>query len=185
LPLQLQELVAQGFCPVRHPAIPGPQGLSEGIESVPLLPELAELNAHLVEGAVPVTGTELQLLPPVDKIHEYRIAKKNAKMTRARKKATATYLEDTPRRAAVDLQRLIQRPVERSGMAGQLLPQLLLLLGVGEEGGGRIDVLFPLPRPRRWIARARGAAWDEEASTPCLEPPATMWPSHRLTSTPA
>jgi hypothetical protein len=27
--------------------------------------------------------------------------------------------------------------------------------------------------------------WDEEASTPRLEPPATMWPSHRLTSGPA
>jgi hypothetical protein len=29
------------------------------------------------------------------------------------------------------------------------------------------------------------AAWDEEASTPCLELPATMWSSHRLTSAPA
>jgi hypothetical protein len=106
-------------------------------------------------------------------------------MTTARKKATATYLEDMPRRAIVDLQRLIQRPVERSAMAAQLLPQLLLLLGIGEEGGGRIDVLLPLPRPRRWIARARGPAWHEEASAPCIEPPATMWPSHRLTSTPA
>jgi hypothetical protein len=28
-----------------------------------------ELSAHLVEGAVPIAGTELQLLPPVDKIH--------------------------------------------------------------------------------------------------------------------
>jgi hypothetical protein len=70
-------------------------------------------------------------------------------------------------------------------MAAQLLPQLLLLLGVGEEGGWRINVLFPLPRAHSWIARARGPAWDEEASTPCLEPPATMWPSHRLTSAPA
>jgi hypothetical protein len=28
-----------------------------------------ELSAHLVEGAVPIAGTELQLLPPADKIH--------------------------------------------------------------------------------------------------------------------
>jgi hypothetical protein len=27
---------------------------------------LAELGAHLVEGAVPVTGAVLQLLPPAD-----------------------------------------------------------------------------------------------------------------------
>jgi hypothetical protein len=58
-------------------------------------------------------------------------------------------------------------------------------LGVGEEGGWRVDVLLPLPWAHRRAARARGAAWDEEASTPCLEPPATMWPSHRLTSAPA
>jgi hypothetical protein len=66
-PLQLQEVVAQSLCPVRQPAVPGPQGLSEGVEVVVLLPELAELSAHLVEGAVPVAGAELQLLPPADK----------------------------------------------------------------------------------------------------------------------
>jgi hypothetical protein len=59
LALQLQELVAQGLRPVRQPAIPGPQGLGEGVESVALLLELAELSAHLVEGAVPVAGAEL------------------------------------------------------------------------------------------------------------------------------
>jgi hypothetical protein len=32
-----------------------------------LLPELAELSAHLVKGAVPVAGMDLQLLPPADK----------------------------------------------------------------------------------------------------------------------
>jgi hypothetical protein len=57
----------------------------------------------------------------------------------------------------VDLQRLVQRSVERSAVAVQLLPQLLLLMGVGEEGGWRIDVLLPLPRAHRWIARAGGA----------------------------
>jgi hypothetical protein len=49
----------------------------------------------------------------------------------------------------VDLQRLVQRPVERSAVAAQLLPQLLLLLGVGEERGWRINVLLPLPRAHR------------------------------------
>jgi hypothetical protein len=59
------------------------------MESVALLPELAELNAHLVEGAVPVTGAELQLLPPADKIHERRTAKMNARTTEQRRKQQA------------------------------------------------------------------------------------------------
>jgi hypothetical protein len=57
----------------------------------------------------------------------------------------------------------------------ELLPQLLLLLGVGEVGG-RVDAL---------LARGGGAARDEEASALCLRPPATMWSSHLLTRTPA
>jgi hypothetical protein len=67
LPLQLQELVAQSLCPVRQPAVPSPQGLGERVESVVLLPELAELSAHLVEGAIPVAGAELELLPTAGK----------------------------------------------------------------------------------------------------------------------
>jgi hypothetical protein len=58
----------------------------------------------------------------------------------------ASYLEDMPRRAAVDLQRFVQRSVERSAVAAQLLPQLLLLLGVGEQGGWRVDALLLSPR---------------------------------------
>jgi hypothetical protein len=56
LSLQLQELVSQGFRPVRQPPITCPQGLDEGVESVALLPETAELGAHLVEGIVPLPG---------------------------------------------------------------------------------------------------------------------------------
>jgi hypothetical protein len=97
----------------------------------------------------------------------------------------STHLEDTPRRVAVDPQRLVQRPVERGAVAAELLPQLLLLLGVGEVGGRRAGPLLPLPQAHRWVARSRGAARDEEASAPCLELPATMWPSHLLTSAPA
>jgi hypothetical protein len=103
-------------------------------------------------------------LTSADEIHECRTTKTNTKMTGSKKKAaiwqdnarTPTHLEDTPRRAAMDLQRLIQRPVERSVMAAQLLPQLLLLLGVGEEGGGRVDAPLPLPRVRCLTARIRG-----------------------------
>jgi hypothetical protein len=48
LRFQLQEPVPQGFCPVRQPPVACPQGLDEGFESVALLPESAELRAHLV-----------------------------------------------------------------------------------------------------------------------------------------
>jgi hypothetical protein len=73
---------------------------------------------------------------------------------RTRKKAMASYLEDMPCRAVVDLQRLVQRSVEQSVVAAQLLRQLLLLLGVSEEGGQRVDAL--LPRGRCRTARAGG-----------------------------
>jgi hypothetical protein len=60
-------MVTQSLVPVRQPAVPGPQGLDEGVEVIALLLELAELSDHLIEGAVPVAGTELQLLPPAYK----------------------------------------------------------------------------------------------------------------------
>jgi hypothetical protein len=66
LPFALLELVAQGHSPVRQPAVRGPQGVGECIEGVAPLPELAELGAHLIEGAVFVAGAVLELLPPTD-----------------------------------------------------------------------------------------------------------------------
>jgi hypothetical protein len=66
LTLVLQELVAQGLHPVRQPVVLGPQGLLERVEGVTLLPELAELGTHLVEGAILVAGAVLELLPPTD-----------------------------------------------------------------------------------------------------------------------
>jgi hypothetical protein len=81
-------LVAQSLRPVRQPAVPSPQGLRKGVESVALLPELAEHGAQLVEGAIPVAGALLQLLPSADETHECHTAKTNTKMTRSKKKAT-------------------------------------------------------------------------------------------------
>jgi hypothetical protein len=66
LSLELQELVAQDLHPVRQPAVRGPQGLRERDEGVTLLPETAELGAHLVEGAILVAGAMLELLLPMD-----------------------------------------------------------------------------------------------------------------------
>jgi hypothetical protein len=45
----------------------GPQGLREHVEGVTLLPELAELGTHLVEGAILVAGAMLEPLPPTDR----------------------------------------------------------------------------------------------------------------------
>jgi hypothetical protein len=89
LPLQLQELVAQSLCPVRQSAVPGPQGLGERVEGVPLLPELAELSAHLIEGAIPIAGAELQLLPSADKNRLASRRKDKHEDNGARKKATS------------------------------------------------------------------------------------------------
>jgi hypothetical protein len=47
-----------------------------------------------------------------------------------------------PCRAVVNPQRLIQHPVERGAVIAELLPQLLLLLGVGEVGGRHVDALL-------------------------------------------
>jgi hypothetical protein len=59
--------------------------------------------------------------------NERRTTRNKHEDDRTRKKATTSYLEDMPRRATVDLQRLVQCSVERSAVATQLLPQLLLL----------------------------------------------------------
>jgi hypothetical protein len=48
------------------------------------------------------------------------------------------HLEDAPRRAGVDPQRLDQRPVERGAMVTEFPPQLLLLLSIS-EGGRLVD----------------------------------------------
>jgi hypothetical protein len=45
----------------------GPQGLCKGVEGITLLPELAELGTHLVEGTVLVAGAALKLLPQTDR----------------------------------------------------------------------------------------------------------------------
>jgi hypothetical protein len=44
----------------------GPQGLRERVEGVTLLPEVAELGTHLVEGTIFVASAVLELLPPTD-----------------------------------------------------------------------------------------------------------------------
>jgi hypothetical protein len=66
----------------------------------------------------------------------------STKTTKLKKKATTSYLEDAPRRAAVDPQRLVQHSVERGAMIAEFLPQLLFLLGVGKVGGRLVDALL-------------------------------------------
>jgi hypothetical protein len=58
------ELIAQDHSPVRQPTVRGPQGVGERVEGVAPLPELVELGAHLIEGAVLIAGAVLELLSP-------------------------------------------------------------------------------------------------------------------------
>jgi hypothetical protein len=51
------------------------------------------------------------------------------------KQATTTYLEDAPRRAAMDVQSFVQRAVERGAVAPELAPELLLPPGVSKRRG--------------------------------------------------
>jgi hypothetical protein len=132
--------------------------------------KLAELDAPLVEGAVPVTGAVLQLLPSTDETHECHTTKTNTKTARSKKKVTASYLEDTPRRAAVNSQCLVQHPVERGAVIAELLPQLLLLLGVDEVGGGASTRSLPEAGGRRGTKRPRRRASGPRS--PCGRPTA-------------
>jgi hypothetical protein len=84
-------------------------------------------------------------------------------------------MEDAPRGATVDPQRLVQHPVERGAVAAELSPELLLPLGIGERR--RVASV-----PSTW---AEWPAREDEASAPCPRPPATMWPSRRLTRAPS
>jgi hypothetical protein len=44
----------------------GPQGLRKHVEGVTLLPKLAKLGTHPVEGTIFITGAVLELLPPTN-----------------------------------------------------------------------------------------------------------------------
>jgi hypothetical protein len=62
-------------------------------------------------------------------------------MMKSKKVANNPHLEDAPRRAAMNPQRLVQRSVERGTVVTELSPQLLLLPGIG-EGGRTVDAPF-------------------------------------------
>jgi hypothetical protein len=62
------------------------------------------------------------------------IQRQRAERRERGKRAATPYLEDAPRGAVVDPQRLVQRMVERGAVAAELPPQLLLHPGVGERG---------------------------------------------------
>jgi hypothetical protein len=61
---------------------------------------------------------------------------------KGKKRATMPHLEDAPRGAAMDPQRLVQRSVERGAMVSELPPQLLLSLSIGERGRVASEPLY-------------------------------------------
>jgi hypothetical protein len=85
-----------------------------------------EIGAEAVEGVVPLPGPALQILPPTGKargegVRESTNAEESGRRNYEIRRKT-TNLEDTPRGTAVDPQRLIQCPVERSAVIVELLP---------------------------------------------------------------
>jgi hypothetical protein len=119
---------------------------------------LAELRAHLVKGTIPLPGPILQFLSPADKKQGAQIREgADAEETRGdhNTKRTIAYLEDAPRRTAVDPQSLVLRPVERGTVVAEFLPQLLLGLSIDEVGRWRDGTFLLLLRARRGAIRSR------------------------------
>jgi hypothetical protein len=111
----LRRLVQQGLGPIHQPPIRRLQGLGEGIEGVVLPPVPVEISVEAVEGVLPLPGPTLQILSPKAKAREGVRESTNAEESGAGNyeiRRKATNLEDAPRRAAVDPQRLVQRSVE-------------------------------------------------------------------------
>jgi hypothetical protein len=64
----------------------GPQGVRERVKGVTLLPEMAELGTHLVECAIFVAGSVLELLPPTDQNQKVSHREEQARKRRNRRK---------------------------------------------------------------------------------------------------
>jgi hypothetical protein len=79
-----------------------------------------KVGVEAVEGVVSLSGLALQLLPPTSKARRADVRK--------------SMNEKESGGGTVDPQRLVQRPVERSAVVTELLPQPLLCLGVDEVG---------------------------------------------------
>jgi hypothetical protein len=81
-----------------------------------LPPVPVEIGIEAVEGVVPLPGPALQILPPTGKARGEGVKEStNAEESGRRNyeiRRKATNLEDTPCRAAVDPQCLVQRSVE-------------------------------------------------------------------------
>jgi hypothetical protein len=164
LGILFRRLVQQRLGPVRQPPVWRPQGLDEGVEGVVLPPVPAEISVEAVEGVVSLPGLALQILPPTGEARGEGVRENaNAEQSERRNYGTqrkTTNLEDAPRGTAVDPQRLVQRPVERSAVIAELLPQLLLHLGLDEVGrrcAGALPLLLRMRRgaTRRWKSSAR------------------------------
>jgi hypothetical protein len=118
-----------------------------------------KVGVEAVEGVVSLPGPALQLLPPTSKARRAGVRKKHERRKSGRRNyetpRNPANLEDMPRRTAVDLQRLVQRPVERGVVVTELLPMPLLRLGLDEVGQWRAGI--PLLRMCRESSARRGS----------------------------
>jgi hypothetical protein len=124
-----------------------------------LPPVPVEISVEAVEGVISLPGPALQVLPSTGKgkedgVRESTDAEESERRNHETQRKT-TNLEDAPCGTAVNPQRLVQRPVERSTVATELLPQLLLGLGLDEVGRRCAGMLPPLLRVRCGATRTR------------------------------
>jgi hypothetical protein len=110
-----------------------------------------KVSVEAVDGVVPLASPTLQLLPSASETRRASI-RKNTNAEKAREGISdptkPANLEDTPRRTAVDPQRLVQRPVEQGAVVAKLLPEPLLRLSLDEVGRRGVDVLSLLLQAR-------------------------------------
>jgi hypothetical protein len=142
----------------------------------------------LVEAVIPLPGSTLQLLSPVDKAREKLSQEKHERGRDEGENSKFngnTYPEDSPGGTPVDPQRLVQRIVERGIVVSKFLPQRLLGLGLVKVGRRRAGVPLLLLRVRNSDIRVGRPACDDEASVPCVGCRGTTQPSSRISSTPA
>jgi hypothetical protein len=118
-----------------------------------------EISVEAVEDVISLPSPALEVLPSTGKgkedgVRESTDTEESERRNHETQRKT-TNVEDAPRETVVNPQRLVQRPVERSVVVTELLPQLLLGLGLDKVGRRRAGMLPLLLRMRCGATRSR------------------------------
>jgi hypothetical protein len=153
-----------------------------------LPPVLVEISVEAVEGVISLPGPALQVLASTGKgmedgVREGTNTEESERRNHEAQRKT-TNLEDAPRGTTVNPQRLVQRPVERSAVVTELLPQLLLGLGLDEVGWRRAGMLPLLLRMRGGATRSWKGGVRRRGPGTISRAPSAAPPLPLTTSTP-